>query len=119
MEKRVMSLSRRAFTKEFKEAAVRRLELGASVAEVTRACEVDPNVLHRWRRELRNYGSKAFSGNGKSRVEENRIAELERKVGRQAMEVDFLRRCLQHVEEQRKLQALTTRGSSTRTSRKK
>ena len=46
-------------------------------------------------------------------------AELERKVGRQAMEIDFLQRCLQHVEEQRKLQALTTRGSSTRTSRKK
>jgi transposase-like protein len=32
-----MSWSRRRFTKEFKEAAVRRLELGASVAEVARA----------------------------------------------------------------------------------
>jgi len=47
-----MSLSRRKFTKEFKEAAVRRLEWGASIAEVARACEVNPNVLHRWRREL-------------------------------------------------------------------
>jgi transposase len=119
MEKRVMSLSRRQFTKEFKEAAVRRLNLGASIAEVARACEVNPNVLHRWKRELHGHGAKAFSGNGKTRVEENRIAELERKVGRQAMEVDFLRRCLQHVEEQRKLQALTTRGSSTHISRKK
>lgn len=114
-----MSLSRRTYTKEFKEAAVRRLELGASIAEVVRACEVNPNVLHRWRRELRDYGAKAFGGNGRSRVEESRVAELERKVGRQAMEIDFLRRCLQHVEEQRKLQALTTRGSSTHTSRKK
>ena len=114
-----MSLSRRTFTKEFKEAAVRRLEVGASMAEVARACEVNPNVLHRWRRELRNYGAKAFSGNGKNRAEENRLAELERKVGRQAMEIDFLRRCLQHVEEQRKLQVLTTRGWSTRTSKKK
>src|SRR2546425_7070758 len=119
MEKRVMGMSRRQFTKEFKEAAVRRLELGASVAEVARACEVNPNVLHRWKRELRGYGAKAFTGNGKMRAEESRVAELERKVGRQAMEVDFLRRCLQHAEEQRKLQALTTRGSSTRTSRKK
>ena len=51
-----MGLSRRKFTKEFKEAAVRRLELGASMAEVARACEVNPNVLHRWRRELREYG---------------------------------------------------------------
>jgi len=113
------NLSRRTFTKEFKEAAVRRLELGASIAEVARACEVNPNVLHRWRRELRDHGAKAFSGNGRSRAEDNRVAELERKVGRQAMEIDFLRRCLQHVEEQRKLQALTTRSSSTRTSKKK
>ena len=114
-----MSLSRRTFTKEFKEAAIQRLEMGASLAEVARGCEVNPNVLRRWRRELRDYGAKAFSGNGKNRAEENRLAELERKVGRQAMEIDFLRRCLQHVEEQRKLQALTTRGSSTRTSQKK
>lgn len=114
-----MSQSRRNFTKEFKEAAIRRLQLGASVAEVARACEVNPNVLHRWRRELGEQGAHAFSGNGKSRAEENQVAALERKVGRQAMEIDFLRRCLQHVEEQRKLQALTTRASSTRTWRKK
>ena len=114
-----MGLSRRKFTKEFKEAAVRRLELGASLAEVARACEVNPNVLHRWKRELRDYGAKAFVGKGQRRAEEQQVAELERKVGRQALEIDFLRRCLQHVEEQRKLQALTTRGSSTRTSKKR
>jgi len=114
-----MGLSRRTFTKKFKEAAVRRLELGAGIAEVARACEVNPNVLHRWRRELRDYGAKAFAGNGQRRQEEGRIADLERKVGRQAMEIDFLQRCLQHVEEQRKLQALTTRGSSTRSSKRK
>ena len=114
-----MGMSRRKFTKEFKAEAVRRLELGASIVEVSRACEVNPNILHRWRKELRDYGAKAFTGNGKSRSEENHVAELERKVGRQALEIDFLRRCLQHVEEQRKLQALTTRGSSTHTSKKK
>jgi transposase len=113
MEKRAMSLSRRKFTREFKEGAVRRLELGASLAEVSRACEVNPNVLHRWKRELREHGA------NQSRAEEQRVAELERKVGRQALEIDFLRRCLQSVEEQRKLQALTTRGSFTRTSRRK
>ena len=110
-----MSISRRKFTQEFKEAAIRRLELGASVAEVARACEVNPNVLHRWRRELGEFGAKAFAGPGRSRAEENRIAALERKVGRQALEIDFLRGCLEHVEEQRRLQALTTRGSCTRT----
>ena len=33
------------------------------------------------------------------------MAELERKVGQQAMEIDFLKRALQHVEEQRLLRA--------------
>jgi hypothetical protein len=37
-----MSLSRRAFAKEFKEGAVRRLELRAPVARVARAYELKP-----------------------------------------------------------------------------
>jgi transposase len=111
--------TRRKFTKEFKEEAVRRLGLGVSVAEVAKACEVNANVLHRWRREIQDHGPKAFSGNGQRRADENRMAELERKVGRQALEIDFLQRCLQHVEEQRKLQALNIRSSSTPISKRK
>jgi transposase len=114
-----MGLSRRKFTREFKEAAVRRLEMGASVAEVSRATEVNPSELYRWRRELCQFGPQAFSGPGRSRADENRIVALERKVGQQALEIDFLRGCLQHVEEQRRLQALTTRSSSTRSSKNK
>jgi len=111
--------TRRKFTREFKEEAVRRLGLGVPVVEVAKACEVNANVLHRWRREIQALGVKAFAGNGQRRADESRMAELERKVGRQALEIDFLRRCLQHVEEQRKLQALNIRGSSTRTWKKK
>ena len=65
-----MSLSRRKFTKEFKLAAVRRLEMGASLAEVARACEVNPNVLHRWRREFRDGVEQAFPELGKRKAEE-------------------------------------------------
>jgi transposase len=118
MENWVMGI-RRKFSKEFKEEAVRRLGLGVSVSEVAKACEVNTNVLHRWRREIQDYGAKALAGNGQRRADESRGAELERKVGRQALEIDFLQRCLQHVEEQRKLQALDIRGSSTRTSKRK
>ena len=114
-----MGLSRRKFTAEFKAEVVRRLELGASVAEVARACEVNPHVLHRWRRERRENGEKAFPGGGQRRAEESRVAELERKIGQQALEIDFLRRCLQRVEEQRKLQALSGRPRSTSRSSKK
>jgi transposase len=113
MEKRAMSLSRRKFTKEFKLAAVRRLEMGASVAEIARACEVNPNVLHRWRREFRDGVDRAFPGLGKSKAEENRVAELERKIGQQILEIDFLKRVLQRVEEARMLQALNGTAPST------
>jgi putative transposase len=76
-----MGLSRRQFTKEFKLAAVRRLEEGVSIGEAARALEVNPNVLQRWRREFRQGPGNAFPGNGKQRWSEGRIAELERKVG--------------------------------------
>jgi transposase-like protein len=65
-----MGLSRRQFTKEFKLAAVRRLEQGVPIAEVARALEVSPNVLHRWRREFRHGPGNAFPGNGKPRWSE-------------------------------------------------
>ena len=62
-----MGLSRRQFTKEFKLAAVRRLEQGVSIAEVARGLEVNANVLHRWRREFRHGPGNVFPGNGKQR----------------------------------------------------
>ena len=111
--------SRRKFTKEFKRTAVRRLDSGQSVAEVARALEVHPTDLHRWRRELQDHGERAFSGAGQKRAEETRVAELERKVGRQAMEIDFLKRALQHVEEQRLLRALNNGAPSTSRSKRK
>src|SRR5215467_6050886 len=111
--------SRRKFSKEFKQAAVNRLNGGQSVAEVARALEVHPSDLHRWRRELQEHGERAFSGAGKKRAEETKVAELERKVGQQAMEIDFLKRALQHVEEQRLLRALHNSAHSTNRSRRK
>ena len=113
-----MSLKRRQFTKEFKLAAVRRLEQGVGIAEVARALEVNPNVLHRWKREFHNGPGNAFPGNGQRRWSEGKIAELERKIGRQALEIDFLKGCLQRIEEQRMLQALTGKPRSTRRSKK-
>ncbi len=108
-----MGLSRRQFTKEFKLAALQRLEMGTSVAEVARAFEVNPNVLHRWRREFRQGPGNVFPGLGKRRWEEGRVAQLERKIGQQALEIDFLKGCLQRIDEQRKLQALNGQPLST------
>ena len=89
------------------------------MAEVARALEVHPGDLHRWRRELLEHGERAFSGVGKKREEESRTAELERKIGQQAMEIDFLKRALQHVEEQRLLRAMSNGAPSTGRSKRK
>src|SRR5205809_3879576 len=112
-----MGLSRRQFTREFKLAAIERLERGASIAEVARAFEVNPNTLHRWRRDFRQGPGNAFAGPGKRRWEEGRVAQLEREIGQQALEIDFLQGCLQRIDEQRKLQALSGRPLSIRRSR--
>jgi transposase-like protein len=83
------------------------------LGEVARALEVNSNVLHRWRREFRQAPGIAFPGRGQRRWSEGKIAELERKVGQQAMEIDFLKGCLQSIEEQRTLQASTGSPPST------
>jgi transposase len=114
-----MGLSRRKFTKEFKIAALRQLDSGVSIAAVARSCEINPGLLHRWRRDFQQSPGHAFAGLGKKRAEENLVAELERKIGQQALEIDFLKRCLQRIEEQRMLQALTAKPLSTNRSVKK
>src|SRR5882757_1530825 len=60
-------MSRRRFTREFKEAAVRKLIRGTPAGEVARACRVDPAILRRWQRELDEFGAMAFGGYGKNR----------------------------------------------------
>jgi transposase len=118
-----MGLSRRKFTREIKLAAVQRLESGSSVAEVARAFEVNPNLLHRWRQEFREGPGNAFPGAGRRRWDESEKAQLERKIGQQTLEIDCLKNCLRRIEEQRMLRAVTgnpqsAKKSSTRSRRK-
>jgi transposase len=53
------------------------------------------------------------------RWDETKVAQLERKIGQQALEIDFLKGCLQRIEEQRMLQALNGSPRSTGKSKKK
>jgi transposase-like protein len=69
-----MAVSRRKFTKEVKAAAIQRLDAGASVAGVFPVFEVNPNVLHRWRKEFRHGPGNAFPGGGKRRWDETKVA---------------------------------------------
>jgi len=114
-----MGIVRRTFNREMKLAAVHKLETGSSIAEVARAFEVNPNVVHRWRREFRQGSGNVFPGMGNPRWNETEKARLERKIGQQTLEIDFLKSCLQRIEQQRKLQALTGPPRSTATSKRK
>jgi transposase len=113
--------SRRKFTKEFKIGAVARLNSGQTIAEVARALEVHPTMVIRWREQLEDRGEEAAfpgRGNGKQQ-EQSRIAELERKVGQQQMEIDFLERALRRIDEQRRLQGANRPARFTSKSRTK
>ena len=46
-------------------------------------------------------------GAGRQRWDEGRLAQLEGKMGQQALEIDFLKGCFRRIDEQRKLQAVT------------
>jgi transposase-like protein len=111
--------SKRKFSGAFKLAAVRRIQAGESVAGLARTLEVNPGELYRWCREREKFGAHAFVGGGHKRAEPDQVAELERKIGQQALEIDFLKRALQRVEEQRQLRALYGGARSTNKSGRK
>ncbi|MGA8151644.1 MAG: transposase [Terriglobales bacterium] len=80
-----MGSSRRKFTKEFKLDAVQRLRAGEPAGLVARSLEVGRQERYRWSRDVDTFGERAFPGEGQKRMEETRIAELERKIGQQVL----------------------------------
>ena len=107
------------FSKEVKLTAVRKVQAGESAARLARELEINPRELYRWCREREQFGERAFAGRGRPLAEADQVAELERKIGQQALEIDFLKRALQRVEQKRQLQAVTGGAGSTNISGKK
>ena len=102
---------RRLFSREFKIAAVRRVQEGEELGSVARDLGLDFELLWRWKKIIAEKGEKHLHDIGKKgetgqirsieASQSRRIAELERLVGRQQMEIGFLERALRQVEEQR------------------
>ena len=60
------------------------------------------NTLYRWAREFRKAPGETFPGNGEPHSPEGRVADLERKIGQQALEIEFLKEVfLQRIEDTR------------------
>jgi transposase len=93
-----MSLKRRRFTRDFKLQILREVEGGKSIASVSREHEIHPNLIGKWQKVHGKYAEEAFGGNGHLYKEEAKIAQLERMVGRLAMENEFLKKVLARLE---------------------
>ena len=97
-----MSRRRRKFSREFKIKVVQAYDSGVSAAELSRQFEIHPNIIFAWAREYRRDPATAFGAadeqNAAARVDGHRLAELERMVGRLALENEFLKKALQNAK---------------------
>jgi transposase len=93
----------RCFTAEFKASVVQRMLAGESVSRLSREVKVKRQVLYRWRDAHRKEGLARPRGSAREQApgSEARLRELERKVGQQAMVIDFLQRACKRVKELR------------------
>jgi transposase len=108
---------KRSFSREFKLRAVKRMEAGENSTSLSAELAVKRTLLYRWRDAVRRDGIKAFSGkpgrptkvamlerkHGAAEATElaqaqRKIAELERKVGQQQLDLDFFKQALRHIE---------------------
>jgi transposase len=97
-----MSITRKRFTREFKLQIVRAYESGMTVSELSRQFDIHPNLVYKWSQEYRNNPTGAFHGTASAsdlpQQADQRIAELERVIGRLTVENDFLKKALQHAK---------------------
>lgn len=84
---------RRRFTPEFKAKVVLEALSGSkSSAEVCREYEIGAPLLSTWKATLLERAALVFQGDEHAHAEQGRIAELERLVGRQALEIEVLKK---------------------------
>lgn len=103
---------RRVFAQQFKTELARRLLGGESGAQLSRQYRIPRSMLYRWRKAYLEQGAAGLKRPvgrppGKGRLAltprhpeaaARRVVELERKVGQQALEIDFLRRAFKRVK---------------------
>ncbi|PIY39827.1 transposase [Candidatus Aquicultor secundus] len=94
-----MSGSKRKFSPEFKLQVLSEADAGVPVAEICRRYEITSGMFYRWRRNLKAAPKNPFPGNGSRSTEKAKMTEMERLIGRQAMEIDFLKNALKRLKE--------------------
>jgi transposase len=84
---------RRRFTGEFKAQVVIELLSGAkSAAELCRQHQLSPQLLGQWKSELLERAPQVFEQDHVRSADQERIAELERLVGRLTMQLEIAKK---------------------------
>ena len=98
-----MDLARTVYSRELKISAMHAMDAGEAGDRVARRMQLSPKLLEKWRGEWRARGEAAFPGKGNRPnallTDEQRMAELERKIGQMTIENDFLKKALGHFRE--------------------
>ena len=83
-------IKRRKYTPEFKARVVlEMLTEGKSIAEASREYQVKDSIISRWKKEFIERSPMLFENEASSDSSDQRIAELERMVGRLATELEM------------------------------
>ena len=124
---------KRVFSWEFKEGVARRILNGESVSALHHELAIKRSVLYRWRDAYRQEGVAGLQRVGgrppgvpnpprpstePGAEAARRMAELERKIGQQALDLDFFRRAFKRVKELRRKHAAPGATASTEKSGK-
>jgi transposase len=84
---------RRSFTAEFKAQVVLEILSGrSSQAEIARQHKLKPELIARWKDTALEGLESLFQGEGQRCQDQDRIAELERMVGRPTMELEVAKK---------------------------
>jgi transposase len=84
---------RRHFSAEFKARVVLEVLSGQKrAAEVCREYQLKPDLLSRWKADFVSQASTVFAGDERTQRAEQRIAELERLVGRLTLELEVAKK---------------------------
>lgn len=91
-------VKRRSFTPEFKARVVLEILVeGKSMAQASRDYEIKDSVLARWKQEFIERSPEVFEPDSKTADQDRRIAELERMVGKLAMELEMAKKVSNHL----------------------
>ena len=89
---------RRKFTPKFKARVVLEILIeGKSLAQASREYKIKDSVLSRWKAEFLERSPRVFEQGVARDDRDQRIAELERMVGRLAMELEMAKKVSSHL----------------------